>query len=42
LLMVALGMLLVVLLGVYYSIHRKQQFAEIEEALPPEANPHVA
>jgi hypothetical protein len=42
LLMVALGMLLVVLLGVYYSIHRKQQFAEIEEALPPGANPHAA
>jgi hypothetical protein len=41
LLMVALGLLLVVLLGVYYSIHRKQQVAGIEEALPPEAGQHA-
>lgn len=41
LLMVVLGMLLVILLGVYYSIHRKQQFADIEERLPPEISPHA-
>ena len=42
LLMVVLGMLLVILLAVYYSIHRKQQFPDIEQALPPETKPHAA
>ncbi|HXR78043.1 MAG TPA: cache domain-containing protein [Bryobacteraceae bacterium] len=42
LLMVLLGMLLVILLAVYYSIHKKQQFADIEEALPPDIiSPHA-
>ena len=40
--MVVLGMLLVILLAVYYSIHRKQQFPDIEQALPPETKPHAA
>jgi hypothetical protein len=34
LVMVILGLLMVILLGVYYYLHRAQKFADIEEVLP--------
>jgi hypothetical protein len=34
LLMAILGLFMITLLGVYYALHRKQQFADIQEVLP--------
>ena len=34
LLMVILALFMVTLLGVYYFLHRRQQFSDIEEVLP--------
>jgi hypothetical protein len=32
--MAILGLFMITLLGVYYALHRKQQFADIQEVLP--------